>query len=172
MKKGSNTPSGQAKAWRGVSTCLRPSRHRALILHCIGCRKITKICQQMIKIRENGHPWWFWGLLGEILEAFAPKAQKSDLAYPPPEPPLSPLSGSPNWHLDGKVVHKGLLRWPAGCKRLPVTVFLKWCSRQGESSVLTLPGGPFSAKSCRRRSKKAHRGSSAHLGRCPFRIVF
>ena len=32
-----------------------------------------------------------------------------------------------------------------------VTVFLKWCSRRGESSVLTLPGGPFCAKSSTRR---------------------
>ena len=43
-------------------------------------------------------------------------------------------------HILGKVVHQGLLRWPAGCKRLPVTVFLKRCSRPAESSVLTAPG--------------------------------
>ena len=60
---------------------------------CMGSKHHQNLVQKLQKRGKNGGLGWFWGLLGELLEAFGPqhgpklkKARKSESVDPPRDP--------------------------------------------------------------------------------------
>ena len=68
---------------------------------CMGSKHHQNLVQKLQKRGKNGGLGWFWGLLGELLEAFGPqhgpklkKAQKRESVDPPPGTPRATLKSS------------------------------------------------------------------------------
>ena len=105
-----------------VSTCLRPSRHRAQFAYCVtGCLKFCTVSRaaasrkttkkltnksenydtNLTKVIKNRCLGWSWKLLGEVLEALwlprcprTAKVRQILVRWPPLGPPRETICGS------------------------------------------------------------------------------